>query len=233
MNKKDSISNPTTVPVTPEGGKFIQRPVNINLGDLVDIKTKSAALLQQLLEYHYTDLSTLERLRKQGAGTKRYGFIDRTSDIALENEEFAPRMYDAQELKDLLRSIEQARDILSDVAQVSRSISDMLLILGDEAYQMALVYYNSLRELSRARVAGAEALYRILLPYFKKTRSNGEEPTEPELERDVKALLHGAKDGKIVIENENPHTTGGKHVVVDETHKDRGAWKETETGKMG
>jgi len=35
----------------------------------------------------------------------------------------------------------------------------------------------------------------------------------------VRALLHGRKDGKVLIENEHPHMEGGKHVVVDETHK--------------
>ena len=56
--------------------------------------------------------------------------------------------------------------------------------------------------------------------------------TEPEVERDVKALLHGTKDGKIVIENEKPHLVGGKHVVVDETHKSRESFKETEDGEI-
>jgi hypothetical protein len=34
--------------------------------------------------------------------------------------------------------------------------------------------------------------------------------------RDANALLHGKRDGKIVIENVNPKLTGGKHKVIDE-----------------
>ena len=55
---------------------------------------------------------------------------------------------------------------------------------------------------------------------------------EHKVERDMRALLHGRKDGEIVIENEKPHLVGGKHVVVDETQKPKGAWKATEEGEI-
>jgi hypothetical protein len=40
---------------------------------------------------------------------------------------------------------------------------------------------------------------------------NGDEPTEKQLERDIKRLL----DGKVIIENETPKTAGGVRKVVD------------------
>jgi hypothetical protein len=46
------------------------------------------------------------------------------------------------------------------------------------------------------------------------------------------ALIHGAKDGKIVIEHETPHALGGKHVVVDETYKNKTNFRETESGEI-
>jgi hypothetical protein len=97
---------------------------------------------------------------------------------------------------------------------------------------MALMYYNSVRELARRQVPGAQAVFRQLQPFFRRPRRQKDEPTEPEVERDVKALLLGKKDGKIVIENEKPRMTGGKHVVVDDMHKDKGAWKESESGEI-
>jgi len=83
------------------------------------------------------------------------------------------------------------------------------------------MYYNSVRDAARRNVPGAQELFNILELFFRRGRISDGEPTEPELERDFRALLHGHKDGKIVIENERPHMEGGKHVVVDETHKDR------------
>jgi len=177
-------------------------------------------------------LSTVERMRKLGSGIRRYGFIDKVSDVATDNLQFAPKIFNVNDLKDDLRYIEQLRNMLLTINQFARALNDMLLIRGDDAFAKALLYYNSVRELSRRRVPGAEAIFRVLQPFFRKPRRPSEEPTEPEVERDVKALLKGKKEGKIVIEHERPHATGGKHVVVDETHKAHGAWKETEKGEL-
>jgi hypothetical protein len=44
--------------------------------------------------------------------------------------------------------------------------------------------------------------------------------------------MHGTKDGKIVIENVHPHTTGGGQVILDETFKPHGEFKATEHGPI-
>jgi len=67
--------------------------------------------------------------------------------------------------------------------------------------------------------------------FFKRGRQTSDEPSDTEVERDVKALLEGRKDGKIVIENETPRAKGGKHLVFDDTHKDRIISRESESGE--
>jgi hypothetical protein len=71
---------------------------------------------------------------------------------------------------------------------------------------------------ARQRVNGAEPVYALLKPYFKRSRPGAAEPTEQQIERDVRGLLSGAKEGRVTIENENPDTTGGHRRVVDEVH---------------
>ena len=173
-----------------------------------------------------------DRRRKLGSGIRRYGFIDKTSDLALANPQFAPAFFNAGDLKDIVRDIEMSRNLLNLLQQFARLVNDSLLLFSDEAFSMALLYYNSVKELARRNVPGAEAVFRALEPFFRRPRRPGEEPTEPEVERDIRALLHGKKDGKIVVENEKPHLVGGKHVVVDETHKSKAAFKETEEGEI-
>ena len=51
-----------------------------------------------------------------------------------------------------------------------------------------------------------------------------DEPTQKQLERDAKRLLHGHADGRIVIENESPHLTEGVHEVIDDVHSGRSAF---------
>ena len=177
-------------------------------------------------------LTDAERRRLQGSGVRRYGFIDKVSDIALANPEFIPPFMSEVELKRLIRIIEILRNISVTVQQLNRITNDELLIYGDAAFQEALKYYNSVRDASRRRVPDAQPLFRILQQFFRRPRLTSDKPTEQEVERDVKALLHGKKDGKIVIENEKPHVTGGKHVVLDETRQNKGEWKETEQGEI-
>jgi len=124
------------------------------------------------------------------------------------------------------------RDLQILAEQISRNIADSLLINGQEAYNQALIYYNSVRELSRRNVPGARELYENLNSIFKPRRSPDQPETEIEEERDALKLLHGKADGEMIIRNEQPHMTGGAHEVIDETHHEKAAWKETEEGKI-
>ena len=172
-------------------------------------------------------LSDAERRRLLGSGVRRYGFIDKVSDLAGVNSAFIPPFMSLTELKKLIRQIEMLRDISSLLQQMLRITTDNLLVTGDDAFRIALMYYNSVRDLSRRQVAGADALFRILQLFFRRRRNVEEEPTESELERDMRALLHGHKDGKIVVENERPAKSRGKRVVLDEVHSGHAAVKET------
>jgi hypothetical protein len=100
-----------------------------------------------------------------------------------------------------------------------------MLLASDAAYRDVLEYYNSVKEASRQRVPGAEAEYKLLSKYFKKSKPSKDAPTEAQIERDVRSLLHGTKEGRIVVENENPDLSGGKLRLVDETHSEHAAVK--------
>ena len=178
MEKK---SEKNAKPAHIEEENFAGNSKSLSLNDLLAIKSNVAALLDAFDDIDF-DLSTVERLRKRGSGVRRYGFIDKTSDIAADNMQFAPQMFSATELKNLIRKIEELRNILLTANQFSRTINDLLLIAGDDAFQLALMYYNSVRDLARRRVQGAEATFRTLQPFFARGRRYDPElePTEPE-----------------------------------------------------
>ena len=198
----------------------------------------TVANLEQLLEDANSMLADLrvdmqtealthaERMRLLGSGVRRYGFIDKVSDVAAVNPEFAPAFFNDEDLKETLRKIEILRNTSAAFQQLQRMTDDVLLQVSDSAFQMALAYYNTVREASRRRQPGAQAIFNLLRPFFNRPRRPGDEPTEQEVERDLKALIHGKKDGEIIIRNERPHLTGGKHEVIDEVHSGRTAVKE-------
>ncbi|MDR0206763.1 MAG: hypothetical protein LBI45_05860 [Bacteroidales bacterium] len=173
-------------------------------------------------------LSEAERRRLQGSGIRRYGFIDKVSDLAAANTDFVPPFMSIDDLKDLVRQIEILRNTSANLQQLLRMVNDELLVTGDEAYRIALMYYNSVRDASRRRVPGAAALFNMLRPFFTSMgRRKTDEPTEKEIEKDVKALLHGKKEDEIIVKNEKPTTSGGMHEVIDEVHRGRATIKET------
>jgi len=201
--------------------------------ELEDMNEGLETILENYMQFApETALSEAERRRMLGSGVRRYGFIDKTSDIAMSNPEFVPPYLDTEQLKKYIRDIENLRNVSVTLQQLLRINSDLFLIISDEAFRLALMYYNSVRDASRRRVPGAEAIFNALQLFFRRSSRPGDEPTEAEILRDVHSLLHGKKDGKIVIENETPHAAGGKHTVVDETHKDKAAFRESEQGEI-
>ena len=198
----------------------------IKLQAITDKITQAITLLGEIAPD--PALSTAERHRLNGSGVRRLGFITKITETAMLRPEFIPPFYDLDMMENMSYNIEYLRNIRSLALFIDRMANDALLLSGDESFRQSLMYYNAVRDAARRHVPGAQELFNILELFFRRGRMSEEEPTEPEVERDVRALLHGHKDGKIVIENERPHLEGGKHLVVDETNKDKRAFKETE-----
>jgi len=192
-----------------------------------------AANLRSTIEGKALDvqLSEVDRRRLLGSGVRRYGFIDKVSDIITVSEDI-PHNIDIEEFKRLIRLLEIVRNINVIIQQSLRLNSDFLLILGDEAYRLALTYYGFAREAAHRGVPGAQEIFKVLRQYFRTGHRHTDEPTEQEIERDLKALLHGKKDGEIIVKHTTPKTAKGERVVVDETYKNTGHFKATEEGAI-
>jgi hypothetical protein len=178
-----------------------------------------------------SNLTAEQRRRKVGAGVRNYGFIDKVSDIAASNPEYV-QFFNINDLKNCIRNIEDCRDIVILLQTFARMASNAMMVYSDEAYSMALLYYNSTKEMSRRGDPGAMEIYRTLQTFFKKRRNTAAELTAKELEKDIHGLIKGTKDGKIVIENEKPRIVGGKHLVVDKTRSNKNAFREVEEGEI-
>ncbi|MDR0543639.1 MAG: hypothetical protein LBH19_15735 [Dysgonamonadaceae bacterium] len=185
-------------------------------------------LMELFAEYGAT-LTPTERSRLISAGIKNYGFIQMVYNSATTNPAFVPNYLDMAKFEEAITDMNYRRQLLSLVQQFAQTVSDSLLVDSDTAYRYALEYYNYVKEAARQKVPGAETEYNLLKPYFKRSKSTreGDEPTVMQLERDVRSLLHGTKEGKIVIENENPDVSGGKRFVSDAVHSEHEAVKET------
>jgi hypothetical protein len=166
-----------------------------------------------------------DRTRLVGGGIKNLGFIETAYESASANPQFVPPYLNMSDYIDAIQDFTNKRTLLLLIQQFAQQVSDSMLLASDAAYRDALEYYNSIKEASRQRVPGAEAEYKLLSKYFKKSKPSKDTPTEAQIERDVRSLLHGTKEGRIVVENENPDLSGGKRRLVDETHSEHAAVK--------
>jgi hypothetical protein len=134
------------------------------------------------------------------------------------NPALIPGYMDMVEFKEAMEDMERKRVLLTLTEQFGKTISDSMLADSDSAFHDALDFYNYVKNAARQRVSGAEPVYALLKPYFKRAKPSAAEPTEKQIERDVKGLLSGSKEGRVTIENENPDRSGGHRHVLDEVH---------------
>jgi hypothetical protein len=171
-------------------------------------------------------LAPADRKRLIGTRLKNLGFIRQAYINATANPLLVPPYLKIETFKTGIDDFSRKRNLDTVLKQFELQVSDSMLVASDVAYHNALGYYNAVKEATRLRVSGAEAAYNVLKDYFKRNRQASGKPTESEIERDVRSLLHGTKSGRIVIENEQPVVSGGEHRVVDEVHSHHIAFKE-------
>ena len=162
--------------------------VDVHPDDLEGLMDDMQAVIDRYSMYFdVSHLTNAGRRRKQGSGVRRYGFIDKTSDLAQQFPQYNPPLFNDDDLKEYLRDVEFLRNLLAMVNELARMISNALLVYGDEAYRLALRYYNSVRQLARESDPDAIAVFNMLQTFFRRPRRPGNEPAEPEVERDVRA----------------------------------------------
>ena len=172
-----------------------------------------------------------ERRRLISSGVRNFGFLTKASELADLNPQLLPAKFDMEDFMHEIADVNFCRGVLSITREFDRVVSNCFLMYSDGAFRMALRFYRSVQELARAGDPAAIAVFNMLRPFFRRQRIM-DSPTEEEVEMDVRSLLHGHKDGKVLVENESPHAAGGRHVVEDDTHKIKKGFKDTVDGEI-
>jgi hypothetical protein len=206
-------------PVMQTVGVFHQQNIELLPPQVMDtVKAQIEMLMNEFQNISDNNLISLQRRRKIGTGIRNYGFIDEVSDLAEANPQYA-QFFNIADLKNCIRNIEVCRELVILLQSFARMASNSLMVYGDEAIGMALIYYNMVKEMSRRGDPMAMPIFKTLQPFFKKHKRAGAEPTAKQVERDARAILHGKKDGKIIVENISPKTTAGVRKVVDDVKR--------------
>jgi hypothetical protein len=195
--------------------------------------TERFNIIKQEIEEYAAHMRALDRRRLNGVGIKKQGFIERALMLAVDNPEFLPHFLPLEKFQEDNAHFIGLRQLFDINRQIQELLWNLIMQAADMVYTDALEFYAMVREASSRRIDAAESIHSELAAFFESRGRRGEsgEPTDEEVEQDMKALLRGKKDGKIVIENIKPKISGGKHKVIDEKFDDAIQFKETsETG---
>jgi len=188
--------------------------------------------IKTLLDDYSQHLRALDRRRLNGVGVRKLGFIERAYEIALENSEFLPHYLTIERFGEDIQYFMDFRSLTDITAQIREKLWNITIQSADIAYTDALEFYASVREAAKRRVDAAETIFNELSPFFRRNRTETEEPTEKKAKHDFNSLIHGKHDGKLVIENIKPKMTGGKRKIIDETFKDTAEFKGSVEGEI-
>ena len=176
-----------------------------------------------------TVLTPAKRRRLNGSGVRRLGFINTVSNVSEAYPQFwlasvrgtdgtHSDAFDFQErMKERLREMEVLRGLRIWSNYVDRVTGDLLLLAGDDAFRMANVYYSSVRVAAQGNLPEAIQVFEMIESFWQRPPRQGDEPTQKEMERDVRGLLRGTKEGTIVIRNESDNVVKGKRTFINKT----------------
>jgi hypothetical protein len=200
--------------------------------EIIDNLNTDFNSIKELLDNFSQHLRALDRMRLNGVGIKKLGFVERAYELALENSEFLPHYLTLERFGRDIQYFMDFRSLTDLVTQIREKLWNITIQSADIAYTDALEFYASVREAAKRRVDAAESIHNALSPFFKRHRSLTDHETEKQELRDAKSLIHGKHDGKLIIENIQPKLTGGKRNIIDETYKDSKKFKDDIEGEV-
>jgi hypothetical protein len=129
---------------------------------------------------YVTALTPAERKSLAKMGEKTLSFVEKAQEYAKQNPNFIPSYLSMSEFDIDFADARNLWPALLASQQLHENLDDTVMVAGSEAYQAALIFYNSVKEAARHDVPGAKAIYEELKKRFpygrrKKTDENNQE----------------------------------------------------------
>jgi hypothetical protein len=150
-----------------------------------NIVAQALALVNQIklmLLPYVTSLTPAQRHALLKMGEKTLSFVQKAHEFALQNPNLCPPYLDMTGFNTDFDDVINLLALNNATLQLHEYIDDTTMTSGSEAYQAALVFYNSVKMATRQDVPGAKAVYEELRKRFPGTRHK---PGETDAENDA------------------------------------------------
>lgn len=133
---------------------------------LAAINTNLNAINTALANTLLFNLTADERKAMRVMGDKSIAFVQKALEYAENNQALIPTYLDIPEAKKDFALAHDLYGILQQINTLQRAVEDTMMVAGSEAYDAALIFYNSVKGASRVNVPGSEAIYNDLQQRF-------------------------------------------------------------------
>lgn len=125
--------------------------------------------LSSILKFNLTadDRATMLKM-----GDKTLAFVGKSLNYAQQNPNLMPSYFDLAEAQKDYKLATDLYQIYQLISALLRSVEDSNMVAGSEAYEAALVFYNSVKGASRSNIAGAQAIFDDLKQQFPRNKVN-------------------------------------------------------------
>lgn len=123
-----------------------------------------------LLKPFIVNLTPYKRRELPKMGDKTLAFVEKSYEFAGQNPEFRPSYLNMEAFKIDIEDAVGLRVLQNTCKQLLQSIDDTSLLGGSEAYQQALIFYNSVKYAASQDVPGAKAVYEDLKTRFQRVK---------------------------------------------------------------
>ena len=124
---------------------------------IIDSLNHSLGSILELLDSFSQHLRALDRMRLNGVGIKKLGFIERAYELALENGEFLPHYLTLERFGTDIQYFMDFRSLTDMVTQIREKLWNITIQSADIAYTDALEFYASVREAACRKAKGFSA----------------------------------------------------------------------------
>lgn len=133
---------------------------------LAAINTNLTAINTALVNVLLFNLTADERKALRVMGDKSIAFVTKALEYAQNNPALMPPYLDLAEAQKDFALTHNLYGILQQINTLQRAVEDTMMVAGSEAYDAALIFYNSVKGASRVNVPGSEAVYNDLQQRF-------------------------------------------------------------------
>lgn len=115
------------------------------------------------------NLTPEERHELPKMGDKSIAFVGKAIELATMHPALVPSYLNLPEAKKDFQLTQDLLPIRQELATLLRALEDSMMLAGSEAYEAALIFYNSVKGAARTNVPGAQAVEDELSPRFPRS----------------------------------------------------------------